>query len=313
MAFMPSLRVALRSEIEPIAGKLIEKSSSVEFYELIPKAVNSTIKRCHMIRVVVHAGFHKTGTTSIQRFFENNKDKLAAEMQFFGPKDIPDIKNAADAYTKRPFRHRLWMFKIRTRQFLSDLPETGTVLISCENLSGGMPGHRTWNGRLMTGYERTGPSLLTALENEIRRRFGNGLDLVFYFSLRERDPWLKSIYGHLLRSIQLTDDFPTFRSRFSPMLSPANEATVIAKRLSPLVLRTSRLEDLQDKPEGPAASLLDCLGVSVSLRATLAPASRRNVANSPPLQAAFLKLNCSKLGGAKLKSAKIGLTGTHQV
>ncbi|RFP88586.1 hypothetical protein DZK27_08930 [Rhodobacteraceae bacterium 63075] len=259
-----------------------------------------------MTQVIVHAGFHKTGTTSLQDFFTQNRAALADHLAYYGKQDFLEAGSHARIYAQRPFPHRLWRFRRSFRAFLNQVPDHPRILLSRETFSGGMPGHRTISGRLMQSYQRPARRLAAVIIAELRRRFGPGTEIVFFYTTRESESWIRSVYGHLLRSIRLTDDFDTFRSRFTGLMGPEAEAKALAHTL-PVPVRAARLEDYADMPEGPAAALLDLLEVEEPLRAALRPVSPRNIANTAELQAEFLRLNREITENSKLKAAKQAL------
>jgi hypothetical protein len=260
-----------------------------------------------MTRVIVHAGFHKTGTTSLQDFLNQNKSALAPYMAYYGKMDFLDAGAHARIYAQRPFPHRLFKFRRSLRAFLESIPNHSTIVLSRETFSGGMPGHRTLSGRLMTSYQRPAKRLAKVIIQEIRRRFGPEAEITFFYTTREREDWLRSVYGHLLRSIRLTDDYESFRARFPQLLGPEAEAQKLTRALAPVQVVTASLEAYATAPEGPAAALLDMLAIPSATRNALRPVPRRNTANAPAVQARFLRLNRSIRNKSKLKAAKNAL------
>ncbi|MAM62771.1 hypothetical protein [Maritimibacter sp. UBA3975] len=260
-----------------------------------------------MTLVIVHAGYHKTGTTSLQDFMSANRDALAPWVAYFGKQDFFGAGADARIYAQRPFPWRLARFRRSLRRFLRDLPDQPVILLSRETFSGGMPGHHRVNGEMMTSYY--GPSLRLArtIISELRRRFGRDTEIVFFYTTREREAWIRSVHGHLLRSIRLTDDFDTFRNRFPALAAPAEEAERMRGALAPVPVVTAALEDWGAMREGPAGAVLNMLGVPEDVRATLAPVSCANTGQSADLREAFLALNRSDLSKADLKAAKARL------
>ncbi len=259
-----------------------------------------------MTRVIVHAGFHKTGTTSLQDFLNKNKTLLSRHLAYYGKMDFLAAGSHARLYAQRPFPHRLYRFRRSFRAFLASIPDHHTIVLSRETFSGGMPGHHTALGRLMRSYQRPARRLAAVIISELRRRFGQDIEITFFYTTRERENWCRSVYGHLLRSIRLTDDYETFRARFPALLGPEREAEQLASAL-PVPVRTARLEDYGNSPEGPAAAILDLLEIPQEIRAQLRPAPRSNTANSKELQTEFLAFNRTIKDKAKLKAAKEAL------
>jgi len=260
-----------------------------------------------MSRVIIHAGYHKTGTTSLQDFLRDNAGLLAPHLRYFGKNDFRAAGAHARIYAQRPYPWRLWRFRRSLRRFLAPLPPGGTIVLSRETFSGGMPGHRKLGGRLMTSYTDAARALAGVIIHELRRKFGQDVDITFFYTTRLREPWIRSIHGHLLRSIRLTDDFDSFRARFPDLASPAEEAARMAEFLAPVPVVTAALEDFETHPHGPAAALLDLLAIPPDLRARLRPARRGNPGQTAGLRAAFLDLNHKNLSKAALKAAKQAL------
>ncbi len=257
-----------------------------------------------MTRVIVHAGYHKSGTTSLQDFLRDNKALLAPHLRFYGKADFRRAGCDARVYAQRPFPWRLARFRHSLRRFLEGLPEGGTIVLSRETFSGGMPGHRRLGGALMTSYFGPALKLARVIVSELRRRFGPQVEIVFFYTTREREAWIRSVHGHLLRSIRLTDDLGTFRARFPALMGPAEEARRMRAALTPVPVVTAALEEWADHPEGPAGALMDLVGVPESVRARLRPARRANPGQDPDLKAQFLKIN--RQGGSRraVKAAK---------
>ncbi len=257
-----------------------------------------------MTRVIVHAGYHKTGTTSLQDFLNDNRDMLAPYLRYYGKADFPDAGAAARIYAQKPFPWRLYRFRLALRRFLQDLPEGGTIVLSRETFSGGMPGHRRIGGALISSYHQPALRLARAIIVELRRRFGQDVDITFFYTTRAREAWIRSVYGHLLRSIRLTDDFDRFRARFPALASPEEEARRMAGALAPVPVVTAALEEWGSHRNGPAEALLTLAGVPEDIRARLTPARRANAGQSAQMHAAFLALNRRGGSRAALKAAK---------
>jgi len=257
--------------------------------------------------VIVHAGYHKTGTTSLQDFLRDNRAQLAPVLTAYGKADFHDAGSYARIYAQRPFPWRLWRFRRALRRFLARIPDSRVIVLSRETFSGGMPGHRTWRGSLMTSYHRPARALARVIIDELRRRFGQSVDITFFYTTRPTEPWIASVYGHLLRSIRLTDDFAAFRARLPDLAGPSEEAARMAAALAPVPVVTAALEDYADHREGPAAALLDHIGVPRHIRARLRPARHSNHGQNDRMRGAFLDLNRSLRNKSELRRRKEAL------
>lgn len=256
-----------------------------------------------MTRVIVHAGFHKTGTSSLQSYLGQHRKALAPWLTFYGKADFLNAGTYARVYAQRPFFWRRWAFRRAIRSFLASIPDAPVIVLSRETFSGVMPGHRNWQGRTIKGYAYSAVPICRELRREIGRRFP-GATVEFLFTTRERESWIRSVYGHLLRSIHLTDTFEEFRARFPDLIDPAKEARRIGAALAPCPVHIAALEPHALTRGGPADIVLDLVGVPEKVRASLPPATRANTGQTPAQEAAFFQLNHSGQSKAALKRIK---------
>ena len=224
------------------------------------------------IRVIVHSGFHKTGTTSFQDFLSNNRDRLAPHFNYYGKADFLLAGAHGRRYGQFRTPYRLWRFRRSIRRFLQTIPNDHSVILSRETFSGNMPGHRTVTGRVVKNYTDAAKPLASVLISEIKRRFGADVDISFFFTVREKEAWLKSVHGHLLRSIKMTDDLEAFRTSLTGVEDPIKAAEVMRQYLAPVKADVAALEDYATHPYGPAAAVLDLFDIPASLLQGLEPA-----------------------------------------
>ncbi|PIE14154.1 MAG: hypothetical protein CSA70_03120 [Rhodobacterales bacterium] len=262
-----------------------------------------------MVRIVAHIGFHKTGTTSLQNFLARNHKELAEVFDYYGAGDFNGAGRLSHIYAQRPFPWRLHRFRHAFRQTLALMPDpvSGNIVISRENFSGVMPGHLDWRGQPVTSYKRAAKPLGRVVVSELRRRFGPDARVEILHTLRDQDRWLASVHGHLLRSIQLTQDLDAFRARFAHMPSLVEQAHSVARRAKADRSHIVLMEDYTSRTEGPAAAILDLFEIAPSLRQRLRPVPRANAGQSADLRAEFLHLNRAGLSHSALKAAKEAL------
>ncbi len=257
-----------------------------------------------MTRVIVHPGFHKTGTSSLQSYMAKNAEVLAPYVSFYGKAAFLQAGSAARIYGQKPYPWRLRAFRASLDRFLASIPDDPVIVLSRETFSGAMPGHRRLFGRLVKDYERAAVPLGHQIVAALRGRFGADVDITFFYTLRDPEPWIRSVYGHLVRSIHLADDFDTFRARFPGLRDPAAQAASIAAKLDIHAVQTARLEDIGDHREGPASALLDLLDIPQDVRRGLPAARRANVGQDPELEAEFLAMNRAGQDKIALKRQK---------
>ncbi|WP_394152026.1 hypothetical protein [Loktanella salsilacus] len=256
-----------------------------------------------MVHVIVHPGFHKTGTSSLQSWLGQNRRALKPYLSFYGKADFLTAGSAARIYGQKPYPWRLRAFRRSFDRFLNKIPDAPVIVLSRETFSGSMPGHRRFPGRIITGYRSVAVPLGQQVIAALQTRFGADVQITFLYTLRERESWIRSVYGHLLRSIHLRDDYDTFRARFPNLIDPRAEAESIAKTLG-VAAHFVDLSEVSDRHEGPAAAVLDLLGVPDKVRAALAPAGRANSGQSKAMEAEFLRMNRASRDKAALKLAK---------
>ncbi len=264
-----------------------------------------------MTRVIVHAGFHKTGTSSLQDYLRHIRGDLPEGIAIHLKENFPDAGNLARRYGQRPYPWRLRRFSRALRRYLDGVGEAEVHVLSWEGFSGIMPGHRRPTGPVRN-IRRAAIPLARAIIRELRRRFGADVGITFLYTLREPESWIGSVHGHLLRSIRLTEDLNAFRAGFTPPIRLDAEAEAIARAIAPVPVVTSWLADTKDHHEGPAAALLDLLPIPPETRAALPRARRTNSGNSPEVRAQCLEWNRTIRDDYELKRRKDKLIGFNR-
>ena len=120
------------------------------------------------------------------------------------------------------------------------------MILSRESFSGGMPGHRKLGGAVMTSYIKPATALASVIISELRKRFGQDTEITFFYTTRQRESWIRSVHGHLLRSIELTDDLAQFQVRFSTLDSPAEQAAAIGRAADGVVVGSAIVSAIAD-------------------------------------------------------------------
>ncbi len=265
-----------------------------------------------MTRVILHTGFHKTGTTTLQRFMMRNRDALAPFCIFWNRAELASSLNAARRYGRAPNTWRLFQFRRAFRADIKTLPKTETLVLSREAFSGGVPGFLPNHGPRVLGYTQTAPRLAKVIIEELQNRLGTDTEISFFYTLREREAWISSLYKHHLRTSRMTDSFETFIAALPPDLCTAKTATFLKSALAPHSVTTARLEEYQKGPNACAPALLDLLNVPKDVRNSLQSVSQRNVSQPIDLNAEFLRLNGSNLSDAEVIAQKHALMNPDQ-
>jgi len=254
-------------------------------------------------RVIVHAGFHKTGTSSLQSYLKSHRAKLTDFGAIYLKADFLDAGNLGRVYGLRPFPWRKRQFRRAFDRFLSGIADDPVIFLSWEGLSGVMPGHRRLLSGTVQDFKRAGIPLGREIIAALHTRFGADVDITFMYTLRDQNSWIRSVYGHVVRSIRITDDFDKFRAKLTKLPILDQEAQLISDALGVACI-TSRLEDTGATKFGPAVAVLDVLGVPDDFRDTLPAATRTNSGLSATDEATFLELNRTVKDKAELKRTK---------
>ena len=261
-----------------------------------------------MGRLLIHAGFHKTGTTSVQRLLSKNKRLLSPVTHVFLRKHVLAASEAARAYSANRDPADLLAFSAALADFLEtlDMQDDRDIIISCEDLSGLMPGRRD-----LRAYD-IAPLLMKAAALVIARVLGDRIDdVIFYFSLRAPDPWLRSCHAQHLRAIRMTLDAEEYAREYATSADLPRMVEKIRIATAPYRVETAWLEDCSDAPLGPLTPIADLLGWPSALREKIRMQPRANVSMPPELQDAFLEINRTAENFDAARKAKQALRRRH--
>ncbi len=217
-------------------------------------------------RIVIHPGFHKTGTSTIQHVLKANRPVLRPWMQSVLRGQMRMIVAAARGYSTWRDPVSLFKFSSRFKAFLDALrPPGGRVLcLSAEELSGHLPGR----GDLVDFS--AAPVLAARMAAIAARRFP-GVEILFFYSTRAPGAWLESAYWHHVKASSMTLDWEDYARRYAPSADLEAMVDAVAEALDHPV-HSARLEDTLSLPAGPAQPLLELCGIPPDIiRALPAP------------------------------------------
>ena len=130
-------------------------------------------------RIIIHAGFHKTGTSTIQATLRENREAMKKHVALRLRWHMKDLVAATRGYST--WRDPLTLIKVQDRftTLMDDLPgmPRRTLVISAEELAGHLPGR----GEL-DDYSAA-PILLYAFWEIARARYPQA-DILIYLSTR---------------------------------------------------------------------------------------------------------------------------------
>ncbi len=251
------------------------------------------------MQVLIHAGFHKTGTTSVQNALRQNRARLKPHLRLFLPGKLTALCRAARAYSaeRQPMDEGLIRFEAAelAQRWHPDDPRP--ILISSEDLSGHMPGRKG-----LTTYDAT-PQILALIAEAVQLAQPMAR-LAFHFSTRDPAAWIRSCYVQHLRALRMTEDIVTYTQRMAASADLDDVVDRVARVVAPIPVTRCRLEECTANPLVP---ILDRLDLPEGISDTLA---RPAPAFTAPPQAwidAVLDLNRSALDQAEWKAARAKL------
>jgi hypothetical protein len=250
------------------------------------------------MRIIVHAGFHKTGTTSIQHMLRRNGRKFARHFRVLTRRDIPAICEAARAFSLKQDAADLGLFTYELARLFETLDTTDArpLLISSEDLSGHMP------GRFGLTHYKAAPRLMATIE-QVAAQCLPAPDLAFFFTTRARAPWLRSTHAQHLRTLRFTEDRDSYAARMRPHPDVMADLDRITAAVSAPVHHAA-LEECAGLTLGPLAPLLDVMRAPDKLRDRLTPLPPANRSFPDHVLDRFLALNRSDLSREALTEAK---------
>ncbi len=250
-------------------------------------------------KIVIHAGFHKTGTTTVQQVLKKNAKLLWPHMAIGLRHRFEELLHAARDYSTWRDPLSLAKFSHRFDAFIQslDLGPKRQLVISAEELSGHLPGRGD-----LADYSAA-PALMAEIVTVLEHRFQSP-DITFYFSTRAAGPWLKSAYWEHVKASRMTLDFGDYAARYKVSADLDEAAARIAQKVAPHRVVTRSLASCADLPLGPADPLLDLLKIPAARRALLKPQPPANQARPPEVLQAFLEFNRSDMTGPEVGEAK---------
>lgn len=256
-----------------------------------------------MVRMVVHAGFHKTGTSTIQKVLRQNKKLLQPHARIVLKPGIGSLCDATRLWSRRREAFERRGVEIELKLFLDSLnPKAGrTICISAEDLAGHLPGRKE-----VEGYDATA-QLMEMFREAVHKAPFKVNDLTFFFTTRSPKSWLQSSYVQHVRGARMVMDFDDYAAQFKQAAELNAVVRDVAQAVEPSSVQSSALEDTTHLPFGPATPLLDLLHVPEQTRAEMKTTQPVNPAPSQQLLAELLPLNRSDLSDSEVKQAKLDL------
>lgn len=240
-------------------------------------------------RIIVHAGFHKTGTTSIQRALDAHRAALPLTV-LLRP-DMVALCESARAYSVSRSAVDLGLVQYEAA-VLADGWD-GTVLLSSEDLAGHMPGRRE-----VTRYDAV-PVLMQTVASTFHAVHPDA-KVTLAFTTREAAQWLASCHMQHLRATRITLTAEDYAIQFA---ASAQLDDIVAETAG--AVPNARVHALPlNGPTDPLTALLALADVPAG---TLPPMPHKNRSAPDALRAGLLDINRSDRSDAEARAARRAL------
>ncbi len=251
--------------------------------------------------MILHPGFHKTGTSSLQACLAINRAALAPYARIVLLDALAGPVRYATRFATGGDLLDLAGFSAAFADVCAAVAGADTVVISCEGLSGRTPGKKG-----IVDYRAAVP-LAHAMAAGVRAVFGGKARLTLLYTTRGAQGWLLSAWRHNLLGYRVTEDFDAFSARCAGAADFAAITGQVAQTVRRAQVTSVALESVQNAPLGPAEAVLALLDLPEAVRAGLVNPGLRNMGSSADLSAALLALNRSDLPDDEVKRRKTAL------
>ncbi len=258
-----------------------------------------------MTTILLHPGFHKTGTSSVQHFLWSNRDALSPHVTPVMLRHLKPVVRMACRFSRSTSPVDLLDLVPALDAALAEAgvrPGQG-VVVSCEGLLGHLPG---WPD--VDRYDAA-PTLVALLCAYFEERHPDAR-LQILLTTRDADSWLFSAYRHHLRGHRLTSGPADFADRFAAAADLTGVAADVAAAVGDVPVATLALDDMRQHPLGPGGAVCDLLDLSDATRAALRPVGQGNAGPDEGMWHQFLDLNRSQLSDKAVQAEKARLAET---
>lgn len=252
-----------------------------------------------MPRLVLHPGFHKTGTSSAQHLLWRNRKRLLSHVEIYQFRHLTEVGALALKFSKsgNPL-DLLDLADLLDAVFAGIGPKEGRhLLLSHEGLFGHLPG---WPG--VADYGAAQVLLPIYLEFLADRFPGHVLQVVL--TTRSRDSWIWSAWRHHLYGHRLTQSFEAFEAEHHSAADLTALAADLRAKVAPVEVVEADLADAAAHPLGPAGALLDPLDLPDAVADELVIVPPGNRGPNADLAAQFLALNRCALPDGEVRIQK---------
>ncbi|WP_299613008.1 sulfotransferase [uncultured Tateyamaria sp.] len=255
-------------------------------------------------RLIAHLGFHKTGTKSVQKTLQANRDILDGHLHITLRADMHALCEATRAWSASRKPVDLAYVRYEAAELLAGWQDDVPMLISSEDLSGHMPGRRG-----LTTYDAA-PQLAEALVSAWTAARPD-MDVTLVYTTRAPDPWLRSCHTQHLRAIRIKRSAQEYADTYARSADFDEIIADVRRRRPDVAVEEQKLEQSANLTLGPLDPILDLTGLPPSVRTRIRPQPRANVGMPQAARDAVLALNRSDLKGDAYRAARKALKKQH--
>ena len=255
------------------------------------------------MRIVLHGGFHKTGTTSLQVTLEAHQPALSGFAHIETPHGTPHLSRATEAARGYCVTPDLGALGRGMAGWVARLPalEGRHLMVSSEDFVGHIP------GRFGVVDYRAAVVTIPAAVEALVARFPQA-EVQVLLTRRAAGPWLKSLHWQLA----LHPDLMLKQRRFCKEFAAAADFDAVIAPLrgalaGKAALHVVAMEDLTARRLGFVEAVYDLVGLPDDLRAALAPTGAHNRRSFEGLADQFVMLNRAKLPHDELGETKMAM------
>ncbi len=205
-------------------------------------------------QILVHTGFHKTGTTSAQNLLRANRLLLRPHVSVHLRRHLTELRRRAMRYSLNGQARALGRFGEAAHRYFeevaADPDRPDRICISAEDLSGHPPG---WHDSILD--YGAAPDLAGKLAEALRASFPRA-DIAFVLTTRAITPWLDSLYWHLVITTPIRMSRDEFHARYRRGGRLDRIAEEIGKAVKPALAAALPMETLIKERFGTAEALI---------------------------------------------------------
>lgn len=250
-------------------------------------------------RIILHAGFHKTGTTTLQETLALNATLLLPHVELYLQHGalISSLSRAVLDFSGNRCKATKADITTCARAFFSliDQDDPRPVLVSSESLAGHFPGSSG------VGKYEPAPIAMALIRDAWRDVAGNTDSFETYYSTR-RTGWLASCHWQRLKNNRATISLQDYIDKYAIAADHDAILADLRARIGAHAVHTAALEDI-DHPVDPVLNLLDL----THLREDLTFPPNANIFLGEEARARLLELNRSNIWGSDFERAKAAI------